>query len=201
MRIDKKLNLVAEFYNDDGDPTATPPKPDTLRAVVHSAPISADVFDVYFEPIARAFAEMQRYTSISAPKIADKLLRKVSTTMGVWDSDSRTGRIGVKEGLVEEIHRLTNVLAPSKGGWHELMYQEAQDTDVLSTREAEEVEAMLIFFTVGSHMYPHRDVRMALEGAVSLRSARVEYCSFTELKASLPTLSGHGNSGGTVAGS
>lgn len=199
MRIDKKLNLVISVYNDDGDETANPPKPPTLRAVVHSTPITAETFDTYFEPIARVFAEMQRYTSISAPKIADKLLRKVSTAMGVWESDSGSGRVGVKEGLVEEIHRLTNVLAPSKGGWRELMYQEAQDTDVLSPREAGEVEAMLIFFTVGSHMYPLQDARVALDGAASLRGARVEYSSFMELKASLRTSTAVENSGETAA--
>lgn len=201
MRIDKQLNLVIDVYNDDGDPVANPPKPPTLRAVVHAEPIRAETFDVYFEPIGRVFAEMQRYTAISAPKIADKLLRNVSTAMGMWESDSRTSRIGVKEGLVEEIHRLTNVLAPGRQGWRELMFQEAKDEHLFSPREAAEVDAMLIFFTVGSHMYPLQDARAALDGAMSLRGARVEYSSFTELKASLATSNAAGNSGATAAGS
>ena len=202
MRIDKQLKLVIPVYDDDADPAAKPPKPATLRAVIHSEPISSDVFDTYFEPIAQVFTEIHagRYTSISGPKIADKLLRKASVAMGIWESDPRSGRVGVRDGLLEEIHRLTNVLAPGKQGWRELLLQEAKD-EILSRREAEEVDAMLVFFTVSSHMYPHQEVRAALDGAMSLRGARVEYSSFTELKASLPTLSAPENSGATAAGS
>lgn len=201
MRIDKQLHLVLDIFNDDADFDAKPPNPPTLRAVVHAAPIGAETFDAYFEPIGRVFAKMQAFTAISAPKIADKILRSVATEMGIWESDERAGRIGVKDGLVEEIHRLTNVLAPTKTGWRDLMFKEALDGSVLSAREAAEVDAMLIFFTVGSHMYPLQDARMALDGAMSLRGARVVYSSFTELKASLATSTAGGNSGAKAAGS
>ena len=197
MRINRKLNLVVPVSADDPD------NPALLRAVVHASPISAETFDAYFLPISKTYAALisQGLGIVAGPRIADKLLRQISTELGMWDSDVRSGRIGVKQGLIEEIHRLTNVTAPAKDGrgWGDYQYQEAKDAGLIDADDASEVDAALVFFTVVSHMERHRDVKAILEGATKLWGARVEYSSFTELRASLQTSMRDENSGVTAA--
>jgi hypothetical protein len=201
MRIDKQLNLIISLFNDDGDPDAKPPRPYSLRAKVHSASISTETYHAHFEIIGQVFTKIHtdRYHSISAPKVAYRLLQKIAVANGIWESDPRKGLVGVKEGLVGEIHRLTNILAPTEKGWRDLMYEEALEEGVLSPEEAEEVDSMLVFFTVGSRMYPRLHAKRILNDAMSLQDAQVEYLSFMEFKASPPTSTADGNSGGTAA--
>ena len=191
MRINKRLNLVIPLGRSDsaGD----------LGVVVHTTPISSEVFDEYFLPLSMTYAAIysQGLGPIAAPRITDKLLKKISIDKGIWDSDSQRGIVGVKQGLVGEIHRLTNVLAPGEHGWKEYMYQEAKDLGILDADEVAEVDSAIVFFTVCSSMMRKNQVEKELGGAMKIWGARLEFYTFTELRDSLPTSTGTANSGAT----
>jgi|SRR5581483_11614430 len=195
MRINKKLNLVIPIL-DDGDETKT-------VAVVHATPIGSETFRAYHLPIAKTFTAFHanRLGSIGAPRIAHMLLEDASRELGIWESDPKTNYIGVKEGLIAEIHRLANVWAPTQSGWKDYMYSEALSAGIITADDAAEVDAALVFFTVSSHMLPRRDLKVTLTATAMLWGARVESSTFTELQASLPTSTANGSSGATAAAS
>jgi hypothetical protein len=135
MKIDQKLNLVLPIETADG----------TLYA--HSAPVSREVFDRYFMVITKTLATvMSDGLGPLAGRVAAKLLKKTAEERGEWD-----GPTGVELGLVKEIHRLTHIIAPAKGGgWETVPFGEAVHRGILNTDDAEEVENAVTFFTVVS---------------------------------------------------
>jgi hypothetical protein len=192
MRINEKLKLVIplgrpDSADNEGNDTGL------LAAVVHTTPISSDVFDTYFLPLSRTYAAIHALGlgAVAGPRVADKLLRKVSKDMGAWE-----GEEGVERGLIAEIHRLTMVAAPSEKGWQDYQYQEAKDLGIIDADDAPEVDAAIVFFTVYSCMTRKRDLKIELGGGMKLWGARLEYSTFTELVASLRTSTVTANSGG-----
>jgi len=177
-KINRRLNLIIPVENDDGMPLW-----------IHSTPISAEVFDSFFMPLAQTFTAIygQGLGVLSGPRVADKLLRKVSENLGVWPD--------VEKGLVADIHRLTNVLIPGEHGWETIPYEEAKKTH-LSPEDVSEVNAALIFFTVASTIPRRSETARILEG-MELWGAQASSSSFTEWKNSLPTWKKPENTGET----
>jgi hypothetical protein len=126
--------------------------------------------------------------------VADRLLRKVSKEMGVWD-----GPAGVERGLMAEIHRLTNVLMPGRGGWETVPIHEAKERGFLDSSEASEVDACIVFFTLMSVMHKKTDLKEVLDGAMSLWGAQIELLNCTEYTNFLKTSTTAASSGATVA--
>ena len=180
MRIDKRLNLVIPVECADGS-----------KVFVHSTPVSSDLFELYWEPVSKAFANIYSggYSVVAGPRIAAKMLRKVSTEMGMW-----AGPRGVEQGLVAEIHRLTNVLAPGKRGWEMVPFDEAKTTR-LDSDETSEIEGALCFFTVASLTHRKADLPAVLAGAADLWGAQTTLLDWTEFMNSLPTSTGTASSG------
>src|SRR5271154_5947554 len=112
MRLDRKLNLIIPIVRDDKS-----------NIFVHSTPLSSEVFDTYFLVIAKTFSAIyaEGLGIIAGPRVADKMLRKVAKDMGVWDTKG-----GVQDGLIAEMHRLTNVVCAGKRGWEALPFADAQ---------------------------------------------------------------------------
>lgn len=183
MRIDRKLNLVIPVYRDDGS---------TLFA--HSTPVSSDLFETYWEPVGKAFSSIYSggFGIIGGPRIAAKMLQKVSKEMGRWD-----GKDGVQLGLVAEAHRLTNVAVPrEKGGWEMVPFEEARKT-LLEKGDVSEIEGAIAFFTVVSLIHRRAELAEVLAGASQLWGAQTTSLDFTEFTNSLPTSSTSGSSGAT----
>jgi hypothetical protein len=186
MRIDKNLNIVIPVTRADG-----------AQIFVHSAPISSDVFDTYFLVISKTFAAVysEQLGPIAGPRVAHKLLKKVAMEMKVWE-----GAGGVAKGLVAEMHRLTNVVAPAARGWETIPFDEACARDVLDPTDASEIEGTLTFFTVGSCMYRRAELRENMAVAMEIWGARIESLDCTEFINSLPTSIGGGNTGVRAVG-
>lgn len=187
MRLDNKLNLIIPVYDDDMK---------NVVAHVHSTPISADVWDKYWEPMSIAFTRIMAggHGSVGGPRIADKMLRKVAQELGVWE-----GMAGVENGLVEEIRRLTMVLAPAKtGGWSQIPFHEARKT-ILNPEDSAEIEGALIFFSLVSWGNRRGVRKQMLDIAMELWGARVESLSFTDFRDSLPTSTATASTGATAA--
>jgi hypothetical protein len=180
VRIDKALHLIIPVDRDDG-----------AQIFVHSTPIGSDVFTTYYQVIGRVFNEI--YTGgfgvLAGPRIAALLLRDVAKSTNAWE-----GPAGVERGLVAEIRRLTNVVAPGAHGWEMVPFEEAVNKGVLDKTEASEVEGAITFFTVASCMHRRAD-RAILEGAMKIWSARIESLTCSEFISSLPTSTGAASSG------
>lgn len=166
-KINRRLNLIIPVENDDGMPLW-----------IHSTPISAEVFDTYFMPLAQTFTAIygQGLGVLSGPRVADKLLRKVSENLGMWAD--------VQKGLLAEIERLTNVLAPGERGWDTIPYCEAKKT-LLDPEDVSEVDAALVFFTVASTIPRRSETAKILDG-MEIWGAQTSSSTFTEWKNSLP---------------
>lgn len=174
--LNRKLNLVIEV--EQGDKTL----------FVHSTPIAREVFDTFFLVIAKTFAEIyEQGLGIKAgPKVAAKLLQKVATELGNWDSTDANA-VTVKNGLVAEIKRLTNVFVPADKGWTLLPLEDAVRDGVIDVEDADDIENMLVFFTVISLMHKKGVREVILGGALTMWGGRLESSSCTEYRDSLPT--------------
>ena len=189
MRIDRKtLNLVIPIT--DGVKTVKDPKTNTEKVVdkvvayVHAAPISRDIFELYFLPLSQTFAKI--YSDglgvVAGPRVAALLLKKTAQDMGMWE-----GPGGVEAGLVQEIKRLANVLIATDKGWEERPYYQAVQAGELSPDDASEVDNALAFFTVVSAIHKKSELPLILEGAARLWGAETTSFNCTEFKNSLTT--------------
>jgi hypothetical protein len=172
MKINRRLNMVIPIDNDG------------VTIYVHSTPIDRSMFEAYFEPIARTFTSVYAggYGTVSGPRVALMVLRKVSTQMGMWDGDG-----GVEKNLLVEIRRLTNVVTPSTTGWTYMPWEQAVKDGLVDEDDVTEVENALVFFTLASAMHRKAELRQSLEPALSLWGARVELLKLTEFRDSLGT--------------
>lgn len=160
MRIDRKLNLVIPV--DRGG----------VQVYVHSMPVSREVFETYFLVLSKTFAKIyQESLDITVgPRVAYLLLKKIAQDARQWETDPRAtdGSVGVKEGLINEIVRLSNVCAPGKNGWEITQLQDVVDSGVLSEDQYGEIINALVFFTVVSHLHKKEAVQDTLNGMNSL---------------------------------
>jgi hypothetical protein len=153
---------------------------------IHSMPIRYEVFETYYMPISIAFSDIYvkglEYAFSSGPRVASLVLRDASKKLGMWE-----GNEGVKNGLINEIHRLTNVIMPSKDqGWQTHQFSDLLRKNVFTYREVAEIEGILIFFTCVSLMQPQEAAPKHLR-ALSLWGVQTTSSNVTELCASLMT--------------
>jgi hypothetical protein len=173
MQIDRKLNLVIPVERDSGE-----------TIYVHSMPLGREVFERYFLVISKAFATIysEGLGFVAGPRVAAMLIRRVAEELKAWD-----GPEGVQVGLVAEMRRLSNVLAPGARGWETIPLQEAVDKGFINADDASEVENAIAFFTVASCMHRRAELRDVLEGSSKLWGAHITSLGCTEYSASLPT--------------
>lgn len=190
MRIDRALHLILPIERDDG-----------IVLFAHSTPIAEATFLKYHRPLNVTYAQLDADGLVRSGGIrnADLILKDVSERLGVWADDPREKRIGVERGLVAEIRRLTNVFAPTENRWEMVPLDDCVARDILSEREAREVQAAAVFFTCASRNFPRQNLKEFLQMCSGRIGAHVSYSSCTEFQSSLPTLSDAENSGATAA--
>lgn len=188
-KIDKRLNMVIPIYGEDNDDKEAKP-----IAHVHSAPISTELFSAYWEPIGLVHARIFSPGGLglmAGPRMADKVLEKVSKELGVWE--------GVQTGLLAAIYQLTNVFAPDQNGaWQMWQWADAKKHDIVSNDDAAAVEAALVFFTVASAMFRKYSLKAILDRAFSLWGAQTESSNSTEFLHFLRTLTVAATTGAKV---
>lgn len=167
---------------------------------VHSTPIGREVFDTFYRVIAKTFARIyDDGLGIKAgPKVAAKTLKDVADELGTWDSDSPDA-VTVKGGLMNEIKRLTNVFVPGDKGWQMLPLEDAVRTGVIDEDDADDIENMLVFFSVISRMHKKGVREIILEGALMMWGGHVESLTCTGFRDSLPTSTAAASTGATPA--
>ena len=181
LRIDRKLNLVIPIDRDDG-----------ARIYIHSTPISLAVFEAHYLVMAKTFAAIynEGLGVTAGPRVAAMTMKKIAENLGVW-----AGEGGVESSLVNEMKRLTNVLAPGANGWDTVPYSEAVKRGIIDEDEASEVENALAFFTVAYRLHRKTEREAILNGASRLWGGEISSLPFTEFRNSLPTSTPAANTG------
>ncbi len=176
IKIDRKLNLALPVEREDGG-----------IAHVFSTPISRPVFEMYFMTISGAYAAMLEQGAAwllrMGPRTAKLMLKRIAEAENAW-----SGPQGVDNGLLGEIRRLTNVLAPLPGGgWDLIPFQEAINKNFFSEEDADEVEQALCFFTVVSASMKRKEATALLEATFGLLDGQITSLDITAYQASLQT--------------
>lgn len=173
MRIDKKLNIAIPLEREDGG-----------TFYVHSTPLSREMFEQYFLPISMAWAQIHQtgLRAVAGPRVAALMLKKAAEQLNVWE-----GPGGVMLGLMPEIRRLSNVVAPGPGGWATMPYQDAATKGFISAEDQAEVENAVCFFTLSSAMHRRQEMPVILGGMTALWDTLVTSLNSTEFAVSLQT--------------
>ena len=177
MQIDEQLNIVIPVDRMDG-----------TRVHVHAAPISRECFQRYGLPLSKAFALIYgEGLQLAGPRIAADALRKVSEDLRVWD-----GPMGVERGLMPEIRRLANVVAPSGGnghghGWQMIPYDDAVKMQLIDQEDQDEILGVLVFFTLGWRLNLRKERKQIIDGLCALWGASTTSSDFTAFVNGLPT--------------
>ena len=181
MQIDKKLNIVIPVERNDG-----------TTIYVHTTPLDYEVFEQYFIVLGKAFSSIfaEGLSVIGGPRVAALMLKKVAIDMGVWDGDG-----GVQQGLMAEIQRLSNVVAPGPGGWQTLPLYNAQKEGLLTAEEMREVEGQAVFFILTSALNKPKQIPVIMQGVSRLWGAQTTLSNSTEFAASLKTSTEAANTG------
>lgn len=183
MKIDRRLNLVLEIEGEAGP------------LHVHSTPIDRAVYETYYEPLGLAFDRIfgKGLSATAGPRQAALYLKDAAVSLGKWE-----GRDGVENGLLNEIRRLTNVIAPGERGWQAMPYHDALRRCMIAADDAAEIENALIFFTLTSCVPNRREVPALLEFPIRLLGGQTTSLNCTEFAASLPISTPDANSGAKV---
>jgi len=181
IAISRQLNLVIPITRDDG-----------TTIYVHSSPVSAAVFEVYYLVLAKTFSELAKngLDPRSGPSVAGLVLKQVAQeTMrgaGVSWWDGADG-VGGSAGLIAEMVRLSNVITPDPqtGGWATLPLQVALDRGLIGDDERAEVISLLTFFTVSWRVAPRVDRERLVLGMVVIYELQSSHLSVTDFANSL----------------
>lgn len=180
MKINEKLALVIPLYGDE----------DQITGYVHSTPISTEVFEANFWLISKTYAAITEggLNILAGPKVASLVMRDVAKSMG----DEAMANAAT---FLTELRRLSSAIMPKDTGWEPIPYQVAVERRLIEPEDVREVDSAIVFFTVGSQMYPRQVRKDMLDGAAQILGARIQSCNVTELIASLPTSIATDNSG------
>ena len=183
MKLNRKLNFVIPVEGDTG----------TLY--VHSMPLSREVFERYYVTIAQTFTKIytQGITLVAGPRVAYMTLKEVAIENGVWE-----GPLGVEQGLIAEINRLSNVIIPVDGGWASVPLHDAIQKGVLDQEDVDEVMGIVTFFIVASAMHKRTELPALLEYVAKTWTAQLSSLNSTEYQTFLRTSIATDSSGAKV---
>lgn len=192
IKVDKRLNLVVDI-GEGGN-----------ALHVHSTPISRELFEKYWAPITRTFGHVIAMAGGGAPRVASLALHDVAEQQGLWDDQvDATGKVikpGVKNGLLAEIRRLTNIVCYEgpQAGWVPLPLDVAQQQGKIDEDQAGEIENAVVFFTVASWSIEKANLHDFYETGCGIKGARTVSFNCTELAHSLRTSTATVSSGPKV---
>lgn len=184
MKINESLNLVVPVRSDE--------KGAILYA--YHTPISREVFETNYRILAATKAALSskgvHYAMDAGPTIAALALRdegrKDALERGDVDAKGNPGD-GGGDALMNEIKRLTTILAPSASGWDHIPVDVAVGRDVIDADEWKEVEAKLAFFTCHYALAHKKNREAVVQATSSILEGWSTSLSITEWIVSLPT--------------
>ncbi len=159
---------------------------------VYSSPIARAVFEDYFSELGSAFTECFSQSKpervvVAGPQIALPALRNAAINAGTW-ATAPGGRVGVKDGLVEEIKRLTTVSTAVAGkGWESLPLSTALARESLDEDDEAAILGVLVFFSAVCRAAPRKMAEALLPVVSSAHKWRLGSFTITEALGSSPT--------------
>jgi len=192
MKINRALNLAIEVQSSD-------------RAIhFHSVPISRETFKSFCLVLSKVFAQIynEGLSVVAGPSIAAIMLEQVAKETPrakMKDDDSGDwwgGSYGVKDGLMREIKRLTNVIVMD-GQWKALPVEMALSQGFIEDADWEEVEGQIVFFILASAMHSRKDLPGILMGMSAMWGGQITSSNCTDFAASLQELTQEKNITGT----
>lgn len=180
MKIARNMNLIAEVETENG------------QCWVHSTPISKEVYRQHFFILSKVFAAIfsEGLGVVAGPRIAYLLLERIASDMEIWE-----GETGVRNTLVNEIIRLSNLVYPVEGkGWDNQPLEVALDKGIV---DPDDVIGELVFFTCVSAINKPAQAMGVMASVAGLWNSQITSLNVTDWTASLPILKPGGNTGGT----
>ncbi|CAI1105572.1 hypothetical protein [Serratia quinivorans] len=180
MKISRAMNLIV------------PVETETGTAYIHSTPISKEIYKEHFFILSKTFAAIfsEGLGVIAGPRVAYMLLEKIATANGDWE-----GANGVKNTLVGEIIRLSNLVYPVEGkGWDNKPLDVALESGIV---DLDEVIGELVFFTCVSSINKPAQSAGVMERVGGLWNSAISSLGLTEWTHSLPISKPTDNSGET----
>lgn len=180
LRINQKLNLVLPLADD---------------AIVHSAPLSRDVFDMNWQLFAKSWTMLEggEIGLTAAPAVAAKALKQAADENG--GSDSRK-----VEAVFAEIKRTASFIRPSADeGYSPVPLATAVQKGWIDEEDTDAVLNSLVFFTLASRVLSKSRKSFIFRFLPALHGAEMTSLNATEWAASLATPKQDVSSGETEA--
>lgn len=188
MKLDRRLNLVLTVDRADGS-----------TVYVHSTPVSRQVYEAHYTFIHKVMSSL--YEDIGANPVA--IQRIVYLRMReMIDNDAKLRPqqqmfAGVRQGFLEEVWRLTNVIVPGPGGYETIPFVEAEQNGTLDDDDVEEVKNDICFFTATSWIHRGKE-RLGMYELIDQSGGQTTSLHATEFQRSLPTLKPVASTGATA---
>ena len=182
MKISRNLNLVLPVETEMG------------RGFVHAAPISSEVYRQHFFVLSKTFSAIfsEGLGVVAGPRVAYLMLEKICTDLKIWD-----GADGVKNTLVTEIIRLSNLVYPVEGkGWDTVPLDVAIERGVV---ELDEAIGELVFFSCVCAINKPPQAKVLMDQVGGIWGSAITSSGLTDWIASLPTSTQAASSGETVS--
>lgn len=172
MNISKDLNLVIPIERDG------------VKLYAHSVPVSRETFENYHAILAKTFSQVtDGGLNVTAGLATAALaLRDAAKARDMWE-----GPTGVKAGLMNEIRRITSVIAPGDNGNTVYTLHDAATRGILDEDEVSEVENAIVFFTLVSRMFRKAQVPMMVSAICGMGGLSITSLSSTAFSDSLRT--------------
>lgn len=172
MNLSKDMNLVIAVERDG------------VKIHVHSVPVSRETFENYHAVLAKTFSQVtDGGLNVTAGLATAALaLRDAAKARDMWE-----GPAGVKAGLMNEIRRITSVIAPGDNGNTVYTLHDAATRGVLDEDEVSEVENAIVFFTLVLRMFRKAQVPMMVSAICGMGGLSTTSLSSTAFSDSLRT--------------
>lgn len=190
VTINRKLNLVIPIVR--GDDT-------TLY--IHSSPISSEVYETYYRVLSKTWASIVEDGVLrsAGPSVSYFKLKDVAeNTMRAPGLNWWDGPDGVngEKGLINAMLQRSNALVMhAEKGWGTLPLSLALQQGLIDDDEKREVLALIVFFTVLSHVPPRLDRKDMIEGMARNFNYQATFSNATEYAISLKTSTIEENTG------
>jgi len=187
MKISRNMNLVIPVETELG------------RAFVHATPISKEVYREHFFILGKVFSAIfsEGLGVVAGPRVAYLMLERICLDSKAGDGNAWEGQHGVRNTLVNEIIRLSNLVYPVEGkGWDTKPLEVAIEREIV---DLDDVIGELVFFTCISSINKPAQASGLMEAVSGMWNSQTSFLSLTDWMRSLPRSKPDASSGETVS--
>lgn len=175
VKINKALNLVIPVRKDDE------------VYYVYSAPIRREAFEKYFLVLTKAYTELAGNGLLSqGARISTLMLKQVADDLGKSHHATE---------ILQEIRRLSNVIACAPSGWESIPLNVAVERELIDPDDVFEIEGHQVFFTLISLVPTKNQAEEMLSHLPDMLGWLLTSSTPMEYIAGLPTLTETANTG------